>query len=236
VFDPSSVSSFAGLQEALPERRADCTVYFAFDLLHFDGRDLRGLPLVQRKEALNALLAGIAADARVRYSEHHAGQRAEMFLHACRLRLEGTVSKRRDAPCRSRRGGDWLKTKCTHRQEFVVGGWRPSRAPGRELGSVLVGYFDNGELHYAGKVGTGFGSREGSELIHRLRKHERKQSPFREVPRSDARNVRWVEPVTVAEVEFTDWTRDRRVRHPPLKGIREDKDAREVTIERPVER
>jgi bifunctional non-homologous end joining protein LigD len=87
------------------------------------------------------------------------------------------------------------------------------------------------ELYDAGKVGTGFGSREGSELIARLREHERKQSPFREVPRADAREARWAEPVTVAEVEFTDWTRDRRVRHPSLKGIREDKEAREVRRE-----
>jgi bifunctional non-homologous end joining protein LigD len=160
-----------------------------------------------------------------------------LFHHACRLRLEGTVSKRRDAPYRSGRGGDWQKTKCTHRQEFVIGGWRPSTAPGRELGSILVGYFGGGELHYAGKVGTGFGSREGSELIRRLRKHERPRSPFAErVPSADARGAHWVDPVTVAEVEFTDWTQDRRVRHPSLKGIREDKDAREVTIERPTDR
>jgi hypothetical protein len=112
----------------------------------------------------------------------------------------------------------------------------PPRATVRQLsmagGSILVGYYDNGDLVYAGKVGTGFGSREGGQLIRRLRKHERKQSPFREVSRADAREARWAEPVTVAEVEFTDWTRDRRVRHPSLKGIREDKDAREVTIER----
>jgi bifunctional non-homologous end joining protein LigD len=147
------------------------------------------------------------------------------------------VSKRRDAPCRSGRGGDWLKTKCTKRQELVGGDWRPSTAPGRDLGSILVGYYDRGDLRYAGKVGTGFGIQRGREIVDRLRKHERLRSPFAErVPSADAHGARWVDPVTVAEVEFTDWTGDRRVRHPSLKGIREDKDAREVTIARPADR
>jgi bifunctional non-homologous end joining protein LigD len=192
VLDPSGVSSFRGLQEALSEGRAERMLYFAFDLLHLDGRDLRGLPLIQRKDALKALLAGFAADARFRYSEHHTGQGAELFHHACRLRLEGTVSKRGNAPHRSGRSGDWLKTKCTHRQEFVVGGWRPSTAPGRELG------FSSGRLF------------------------RRRRTALRQQGRDRFRH--------------STGSGDRGVRHPSFKGIRQDKEAREVTIERPADR
>jgi bifunctional non-homologous end joining protein LigD len=236
VLDESGVSSFGGLQEALSQGRPDRLVYYVFDLLHLDGRDLQDVPLVDRKEALRDLLSHFDPD-RVRYSEHHGSQGLEFSRHACQLRLEGMVSKRADAPYRSGRSLDWLKTKCVQRQEFVVGGWRPSTAPGRELGSILVGYYDRGKLRYAGKVGTGFGLQEGREIVRRLRRHERRQSPFGEqVPRADARDARWLDPVDVAEVEFTAWTRDRRVRHPSFKGIREDKEAREVTIERPADR
>jgi bifunctional non-homologous end joining protein LigD len=235
VVDSGDVTDFAGLREALSEGKVNRLAYYAFDLLHLNGKDWRPLPLVDRKIALRHLLSRAGVDPWVQYSAHVTGQGSGFFKEACRAELEGIVSKRADSPYRSGRGGDWLKTKCVQRQEFVIGGWRPSAAPGREFGSILVGYYDHGQLRYAGKVGTGFPPAEGRNMVARLRKHERRQSPFDEpVPRPDAREARWVDPVNVAEVEFTAWTRDGRVRHPSFKGFREDKNPREVKRERPA--
>jgi bifunctional non-homologous end joining protein LigD len=118
---------------------------------------------------------------------------------------------------------DWLKTKCTRRQEFVIGGWRSSTASAQGLGSLLVGHYDGGKLLYAGNVGTGFGDRLGREIVAKLDGHRREASPFVDVPRAEARGANWVEPVYVADVEFTAWTRDGHLRHPSFKGMRLDK-------------
>jgi bifunctional non-homologous end joining protein LigD len=233
VLDEAGISDFGSLQEALSEHRAGRMVYFAFDLLHLDGKDLTGLPLVDRKAALEELLFGVDRVTPIRFSDHYVGRGPEFFEQACSLMLEGIVSKRAGAPYRPGRGADWLKTKCTKRQEFVIGGWRLSTASGRDLGSLLVGYYDDGKLHYAGKVGTGFSQKLGRELVPELVKHGRKDSPFVDVPRAEPRDARWVEPALVAEVEFTAWTRDGHLRHPSFKGLREDKDPREVRAERP---
>jgi bifunctional non-homologous end joining protein LigD len=235
VLDEEGVSSFGLLQEALSEGRADRMAYYVFDLLYLDGRDLRSLPLAARKKALAALLPSSEAGL-VHYCEHFAGRGPDFFRDACRANLEGIVSKRADAPYRSGRGRDWLKIKCVHQQEFVVGGWVPSTASGRELRSIHVGYFDNGKFVYAGKIGTGFNATNSRELLTRLRKHERKDTPFASVPREDQRGAHWVDPVIVIEAKFTSWTRDGKLRHPSFQGIREDKDAREVRAELPAER
>ena len=165
-------------------------------------------------------------------SEHVAGNGAAFFKQACKSRLEGIVSKRADAPYRSGRGGDWLKVKCTKRQELVVGGWKQSDKEGRALASLLLGYYDKaGKLIYAGKVGTGFGIKQGYELVAKLSKRSRSASPFVDVPRAEARGALWAEPRMVVEVEFTEWTRDGYARHPSFQGVREDKPAREVRRE-----
>ncbi|MEA2780203.1 MAG: bifunctional non-ous end joining protein LigD, partial [Rhodospirillaceae bacterium] len=184
---------------------------------------------------LEVMLPGSGIDGRVRYAEHHASQAAEFFNQACRLRLEGMVSKRADAPYKSGRSSDWLKTKCVQRQEFVIGGWRGSTAPGRTLGSLMVGYREGGKLRYAGKVSSGFSEQAGRNLIAKLRKIERNDSRFVEVPRQDRGGTHWVDPRLVAEVSFTEWTRDGRVRHPSLVGLREDKDPTEITREAPAD-
>jgi len=158
------------------------------------------------------------------------------FRNACKLRLEGIVSKLAASRYRSGRGGDWLKTKCTARQELVIGGWSPSITGPRDLGAMLVGYYDGGKLIYAGKVGTGFDTATRRQMVARLQQLQRERSPFVEVPRPDARDARWVEPKLVAEIEFTTWTRDGRVRHPSFKGLREDKPAKSVIVETPAAR
>jgi bifunctional non-homologous end joining protein LigD len=192
--------------------------------LHVDGRDLMPLPLVQRKEA---------KESPVRYSTHVVGGGPAFFRNACKLGLEGIVSKLAASSYRSGHGADWLKTKCTARQELVIGGWSPSITGPRDFGALLVGYYDGGKLIYAGKVGTGFDTPTRRQLVTRLQQLWRERSPFVEVPRPDARDARWLEPKLVAEVEFTTWTRDGRVRHPSFKGLREDTAPKSVTIEKP---
>jgi bifunctional non-homologous end joining protein LigD len=156
VVRPDGVSSFADLQEALSPGQAGRLTHFVFDLLHLDGHDLARLPVLQRKQALESMMAELPAEGSVRYSEHVIGQGPEFCRHACELRLEDIASKLANAPYRPGRGRDWLKVKCVNRQEFVVGGWMESEAAKRELRSLLVGYYTDGQLIFAGRVGTGF--------------------------------------------------------------------------------
>src|SRR5262249_56001014 len=148
------VSSFSQLQQDLSEGRSERVVYMAFDLLHLDGHDLTGAPLIERKQALQELLADLPGDAPIRYSEHFEEPGSELLSHACRLALEGIISKRRNAPYRSGRGGDWIKTKCSDRQEFVGGGYAPSTVDPKAIGALILGYYDGGQLRYPGRPGT----------------------------------------------------------------------------------
>src|SRR6516162_11342536 len=177
VVGEDGVTCFAELQAVLSDGPASRLVYYAFDLLHLDGRDLMPLPLVQRKEALGALLAGLPKGSPVGCSEHVVGGGPAFFRNACKLRLEGIVSKLAASRYRSGRGGDWLKTKCTARQELVIGGWSPSITGPRDLGALLVGYYDGGKLIYAGKVGTGFDTATRRQMVARLQQLRRERSP-----------------------------------------------------------
>jgi bifunctional non-homologous end joining protein LigD len=228
--DASGVSSFSALQEAIAEGKTSRLVFYLFDLLHLDGKDVSRLPLEERKAALAALLAD-TDQSTIRFSDHYLGSGSDFFGNACRLALEGMISKRRDLPYRSGRNGDWLKIKCGNEQEFVVGGWMPSQAKGHELRSLLLGYYQGKTLNFAGKVGTGWGLKAGADMAKKLRALERKASPFKDVPREAARGAKWVEPQLVVEVEYAGWTADKVLRHASLKGIREDKNAEEVVLE-----
>jgi bifunctional non-homologous end joining protein LigD len=231
---PSGVTSFNALQNALGGESADEPVYFVFDLLHLDGSDLTRTPLEERKEALRALLAATGADTTLRYSDHVTGNGATFLRHACRMALEGVVSKRRDAPYVSGRGRAWLKAKCIQEQEFVVGGFTDPEGRRSGIGALLLGVHDaDGKLVYVGKVGTGFSSRAAVELRGRLDALATPASPFAtRIP--GAGRAHWVRPELVGEVEFTEWTPDGRLRHPAWKGMREDKPAREIVRERPA--
>jgi bifunctional non-homologous end joining protein LigD len=233
ILRPDGTTSFQDLQKAISEGRRGELVYLAFDLLHLDGRDLRGLPLAERKAALQSLLG--EADNRpspVRFSDHLRGQGEAFYRQACGLGLEGVIAKRADCPYRAGRGDDWRKIKCLMRQELVVGGFTEPAGSRQDLGALLVGHRDgDGGLRYAGKVGTGLDDRTLKDLRRRLDGLLQDEAPFVDPPRG-MKGVHWTRPALVAEVAFTGWTADGRLRHPSYQGLREDKDPAEVTLER----
>ncbi|MER9331476.1 DNA ligase D [Mesorhizobium sp. M0488] len=233
VLADSGISSFALLQADLSAKRTDRFSYYVFDLMRLDGKDLRREPLVERKQALAELLGEQSESSAVRFSDHFSEPGKIMLEHVCRMGLEGVVSKRADAPYRSGRGPSWVKSKCTARQEFVIGGYLPSDKTGRGLRSLLVGYHEGGRLHYAGRVGTGFSSRTATNLKKKLDALKAKSSPFdKAVPKG--KGLVWVKPELVGEVEFRSWTSDRIIRHASFQGLREDKPAEEVVQEKPM--
>jgi bifunctional non-homologous end joining protein LigD len=227
-------TSFQALQNA---RDGANVVYFVFDLLALDGEDLAPLPLDQRKARLAALVASArGAPGLIRYSDHVIGEGEAFFALACRRGLEGIVSKRRDKPYLPGRGMTWLKTKCLQRQEFVIGGFTDPEGSRRGLGALLVGYHAGPRLVYAGKVGTGYTQAMLLDLRDRLDALEQAASPFSpEPPRAWTGGGRhWVAPELVAEVAFSEWTDDSRLRHPSFQGLRLDKPARDVVRETPA--
>jgi bifunctional non-homologous end joining protein LigD len=232
VLLPNGTTSFQALQNALSGGDQGRLVYFVFDLLHLDGQNLTGAALEARKAALEKLLRSLR-NGSIRYSSHVVGKGDAFFRRACRLSLEGIVSKRRDRPYEPGRGHDWLKVKCVREQELVVGGFTEPKGSRRGLGALVLGVYDGeGNLVYAGKVGTGFTGASAMRLRERLDRLRIRDSPFRLRPLGTA-EARWVKPELVAEVAFTEWTEDGRLRHPAFKGLREDKPAREIVRERP---
>jgi len=235
---PSGITSFQALQGVLKQHERGRLVYFVFDLLHLDGRDLTALPFEKRKAILARLSAEVpAADAVVRYSQHFDRDGAEVLREACRMGLEGIVSKRRDLPHEPGRSRSWLKTKCVKRQEFVIGGFTDPEGSRAGIGALLVGVNDRGHLRFAGKVGTGFTWDVLTDLRRRLDRLQQKECSFSPKPAGPlGRNAHWVKPELVAEVAFTEWTEDGKIRHPSFQGLREDKPASEITREEPLQR
>lgn len=223
-------SDFSALQADLAEGRTNRMRLYAFDLLHLDGRDLTGLPLVERKHLLAQLM--VKADDPLHLSEHLSDRGEIVLRHACRLGLEGIISKLRDSAYRPGRGAAWVKSKCSARQEFVIGGFVPSSAAPRAVGSLVMGVFDGESLRPVGRVGTGFSLAVAEDLFARLSSLETKASPFAPPLKGiEKRGVQYVRPELVAEVDFRAWTADGNLRHAAFKGLREDKDPREVTGE-----
>jgi bifunctional non-homologous end joining protein LigD len=236
VLDRRGVSDFQALQNALKDRSA-VPIYHAFDLLQLDDWELRGVPLARRKQLLAQLLAARRADpARIRYSDHVRGSAAALYQAACDAGLEGVVSKRADAPYTSGRVRTWVKTKCKRRQELVVGGFSAPGGTRSHIGALLLGVREpSGALRYAGRVGTGFTETSLRELHRRLQKRVSEAPPFRNPPRGAlARDVTWVRPELVAEIEFAEMTRGGHVRHAVFRGLRDDKAATAVTVEQPA--
>jgi bifunctional non-homologous end joining protein LigD len=232
---PDGTTSFQDLQNAFREGRQHELLYYVFDLLHLNGKNIAKLPLEERKQLLAVLIGDSKGP--LRYSEHMVGSADAFFRQACKMRLEGIICKRRDQPYRPGRSSDWLKVKCSRREEFVIGGYTPPAGARRGFGALLVGYYDrNKHLIYAGRVGTGFNERALAELSKRLKAIERPESPFENLKGRTgvARGVHWVQPKLVAQVRFSEWTRDGIMRHPSFEGLREDKPAQEVVLESPL--
>jgi bifunctional non-homologous end joining protein LigD len=228
-------TDFQLLQNSLREKAPANLVYFVFDLLYLDGRDLTGSPLLARKEQLEKLFKAKqkSASDRIRFSEHWVGQGEALFKKACESGLEGIISKRKDQPYRPTRSRDWLKIKCVHSQEFVIGGYSDPAGARSGLGALLLGvYDDEGSLHYAGRVGTGFSEKTLADLRARLDKLGQRSSPFVDPPGRQSKDVHWVKPELVGEVVFTQWTQDNVLRHPSFRGLREDKPAADVRREK----
>jgi bifunctional non-homologous end joining protein LigD len=229
-------TSFSRLQGRMqirdPERarRSRIAVFlYLFDLLELDGADLRERPLRERKRALRR---AFAFRGHVRFTPHRVGDGEAYFRDACRRGWEGVIAKRADSPYAATRSRDWRKIKCNRAQELVIGGWTEPKGMRQRFGAILVGYFDDGALRYAGKVGTGFDNATLEMLGDELERRERANPPFADggLPRS----ARWAEPDLVAQIAFTEWTRDGRLRHPRFEGLRRDKPAREVVREEPA--
>jgi bifunctional non-homologous end joining protein LigD len=224
-------TSFADLQAAFQEGVKKPLTYFVFDLLHLNGHSIRGLTLGKRKD----MLARIMEDSGefLRFSEHIEGGGAEVFQKACELHAEGIVSKRAASKYSSGRSGNWLKLKCVHEQEFVIGGFTLPSNGSHGVGALLLGYYDRGKLIYAGRTGTGFTQKTHGILRDQLDQLRQKTNPFEKLPAEAQREAIWVRPKLVAQVNFASWTADNLVRQASFKGLREDKPAAEVRREEP---
>jgi DNA ligase D-like protein (predicted ligase) len=211
-------------------RRTGVAVYlYLFDLVWLEGFDLRRLRLRSRKSLLRRALS---FEQPVRYVTHRNEHGEELFSEACQRGLEGLIAKRAESRYVGRRTRDWLKLKCHREQELVIGGFTAPRGSRTDFGALLVGYYEDGELRYAGKVGTGFDRRTLASLGRALREIERASPPFVDIDKLP-KGAGWVEPKLVAQIAFSEWTRDGRLRHPRYLGLRDDKRPEEVVRERP---
>jgi bifunctional non-homologous end joining protein LigD len=233
VNDDKGHPDFGLLQNAFDNERTGDIVYYLFDMPYHAGRDLRHVPLEQRRALLQAVLGKTSSDT-VRFSAAMDAPPHEMIAAACRMGLEGIIGKRRDALYSSRRNRDWIKLKCGLRQEFVIGGYTDPQGSRQGFGSLLLGTYDeDGKLHYAGNVGTGFSEETLGDLLGKLERVAADKNPFAPSKEIDKR-AHWVKPVLVAEVSFGEWTRAGSIRHSVFQGLRADKKARSIRREQPA--
>jgi bifunctional non-homologous end joining protein LigD len=229
---------FAELQQRMQQARPSADLirsvpvqYYLFDVLWADGTDLRRQPQRERKQRLHQLL-GFADP--LRFTEHRVGDGVEFYHEACRQGWEGLIAKRADAPYQAGRTKDWLKFKCENNQELVIGGFTDPQGTRTGLGALLLGYYDSdGQLVYAGKVGTGFSQQTLHRLHDELSAMEQDRSPFTRGDLPRERGVHWTKPRLVAQIGFSEWTTDGRLRHPRFQGLRRDKSPAEVIREVP---
>jgi bifunctional non-homologous end joining protein LigD len=233
VLEANGQSSFAALQAAFDEGAKHPLTYFAFDLLHLNGHNLRPEPLVERKKILSQMLGSLGEQETVRYGQHLETEGDPIFKEACKMGAEGIISKRADSVYTSGRTKSWIKIKCVHLQEFVVGGFTKPNNGTEGIGALLLGYYDAKKLIYAGRTGTGFTQVSSRHLRKQLEAMRQTRMPFEDVPGSAAKGALWVRPELVAQVQFSTWTADNLVRQASFKGLREDKKATEVRREMP---
>jgi bifunctional non-homologous end joining protein LigD len=219
-----------GIADPDRARRTGIAVYYyVFDIPHLEGYDTTPLPVRTRKHLLRNALD---FHGHVRFLPHRNREGEKLFREACRKGLEGLIAKRAESRYVGKRSTDWLKLKCSHEQELVIGGFTAPHGKRTDFGALLVGYYEDGKLSYAGKVGTGFDQHTLTELGEQMRKLERSDPPFVDV-HPIPKGTHWIEPELVGQFAFSEWTRDGRLRHPRYLGLRDDKRAREVVRELP---
>ncbi|MCU6711383.1 DNA ligase D [Paenibacillus sp. J5C_2022] len=230
ITDESGKTDFQALQNYLKNPKARNLTYIVFDLLALDGEDLRSTSLTERKERLESLLQN--APGNLYYSRHIRGSGKESFAAACEAGMEGIIGKKAGSLYSGTRTGDWIKLKCDRRQEFVIGGYALSDKKTSGISSLLLGVYEDGELVYAGRAGTGMSEADVLELAGKFEQLKRETTPFRLAPKSRAlEKLIWLEPELVAEIKFAEWTKEHQLRQASFKGLRLDKEPREIKRE-----
>lgn len=238
ALNPEGVSSFIELQKKLKTGDDSGFQYYAFDLLHLNGQNLMKLPLLERKGKLEEILSNKKLT-QTFYSEHFT-KAGNFYEQACKMHLEGVISKLAKESYRTGRGRDWLKSKCHMRQEFAIGGYTKSTTGASVIGSLLLGYYKGKDFVYAGRVGTGFSHDLAKDIFKKLQKIKLDSMPYTKYSDNGRRGagwkrgVVWVKPEYVCEVEFTEWTAEGSLRHPSFQGLREDKPAKEIKRDIPI--
>ena len=229
------VTSFSELQKRMQlsnaeeiNQHATAVFCYVFDLVHFSGRNISELPVLERKKILEKL---ITFEDPIRYTPHRKEKGLEFLEKACSDKWEGLIAKKADSKYTFGRSSNWLKFKCTARQELVIGGYTEPAGARKGFGSLLLGYYENEEFLYAGKVGTGFTDEFLEELFAEMSDLEINDPPFSNAKQIRSKNVHWVEPELVAELSFTEWTSGNKLRHPSFLGLRRDKDPKDVRKE-----
>ncbi len=233
ALDASGRASFQKLQQSINKNAGAGLILHLFDLIYIEGFSLVRTPLLERKRVLAELIQPLNERGVLRYSDHIEGHGAQFFKEACKLGIEGIVSKLADSMYESTRSRNWLKIKCIKRQEFVIAGYTLSEK-GIPFSSLILGFYDKGKLVYAGRAGTGYTNAMRVELRKKLDRMVVNKRPFAELPKDPGlRRAVWTEPKLVGEIAFTEWTDEGVIRHPSFQGLREDKKPHEVVREKP---